>query len=382
MKKEKEIKENKLIPIILLFLIICANGFADSSSDSLQDARELEKQGKNAQASLLYQEWFKGNQNHSDFFQVLLHFSDVEESPFTILSIYALYLDVLKDGRQKHLLEQRIALLYELLGEFDRALSYYKAAYGDIHMWENDRALLDPAKLLLAQGLYTQAEDWLIIVKPVLKEDDVYAEMAFLMTKIYILSHQEEKAIRLLLKIKAKFRNSHILPQSLLELIELYCEKGAAADAQSVFNELETRFAHSPEHELAAMVIGPPAAAAPLIDFYPLPYRYLSDPQADTQLHTEVPEQTQNRPESVETAQEKKPYLVCVGSFRVRENARQRQSELKSKGISAQLCEKTVKNQLYYRVVLENDYTYDQGRQMIDTLKGLGYGESFLIKNQ
>ncbi len=382
MKKEKEIKKNKLVPIILLFLLLCANAFADSSSAALQDAKELEKEGKYAQASLLYQEWFKLNKNHPDFFMVLLHFSDIEEDPFTILSVYESYLGNFKDDRQKHLLEQRMALLYELLGDFDSALSYYRSAYGDIHMWENDRALLDPAKLLLAQGLYTQAEDWLFNVRSVLRDNDVYAEVVFLMTKIYIISQQKEKAILLLQKLTAKFKNSPIISQSLLELIELYLEKGDTTDAQSAFSELETRYARSPEHELAIVLLTPTADPAPLIDFYPLPYRFLAHKQPDAEVHTESPGPCVKNHEDVSGTQVKNLYSVCVGSFSVLDNARQRQSELKSKGIASRISQKLIKDRVFYRVVVEDDYTYEQGQNMIETLKGLGYLESFLIKEK
>jgi cell division protein FtsN len=259
-------------------------------------------------------------------------------------------------------------------------LVYYRSAYSDVSMWENNSALLDPAKLLLAQGRYDQAQDWIFTVKPALKDDEVYAEAVFLMTRIYIISQQKEKAVQLLLKLKSKFRNSQMIPKCLLELMELYLEKGDTKDAEAAFTELDTQYGRTPEHELARNLQQPEADYSPLIDFYPLPYRFLGNTQPEIEIHADVSPQNEKQPASVSSTQGENPYHVCVGSFRVFENARQRQDELKSKGINSQISQKLIKNQTYYRVSVENSYNYEQAQHMIDTLKGLGYGESFIVK--
>jgi len=355
--------------------LLAVYAYTDSSVINLKDAQELEKAGKLAQASLLYQEWFKANTGNPNFYQLLLHFGEIEENPFTILSVYEQYLSVIKDRASKHRLEQRIALLYELLGDLDQAFDYYKLAFADLSMWKNNPVLLNPAKLLLAQGLYGRAQDWLYTVKPVLTDNEVYADTAFLMTKIYIISQQKDKAIGLLLKMETKFRGSPIIPKCLLELIELYLGKGDKTSARSVFETLKTDYSTSPEYELAKRLLHPADTSTAAIDFYPLPYRFLGN-------NTITAAKNNKQPEAQEQKQDKLPYIVCVGSFRVLKNADLRIGELAERGIQSHIMEKRIKDTTYFRVVVKNTYTYKQAQDITKQLHAMGYKGSFITKDE
>jgi len=379
LKKERKIKENRILIIIFILFFPLFSTFGDAVSINLQNALELEKQGKTAQASLIYQEWLKNNSTHPEFYKVLYHFSAIEENPLTILSVLQKYSQFIKNQQQKHLIEKHIALIYELLGDIDHAIYYYKLAFTDLAAWKNDTSLLYPAKLLVAKGLYEQAKEWLYTISGFLLDDISYAEALFLTAKINILLQHKEKALKILLHIKSRFQKSDILAKCLLALIEFYLEQGEKAEAQAIFSELEKDFAHTPEYVLADLIVNGAKNKKILIDFYPLPYRYLETTQLGEESHSAISVQKE-----AETIPDKTPvqdkYHICVGSYQVYKNANIQLQELSDKGLKAEIIEKEIKGKRYFRVVIKHGYNYEQAQNFIIQLKNSGFKESFLIK--
>jgi tetratricopeptide (TPR) repeat protein len=380
LKKERNIKRNKLVISIFIFILPLFSVFSDGITISLEKAHELEKQGKSAQASLIYQEWLKQNTNHPELYQVLCHFSEIEENPLTVLSVLQKYRQFIKNQKQQHLIEKQIALMHEMLCDVEQAIYYYKLAFSDLKLWANDIILLNPAKLLISQGLYEQAKEWLYKISDFLKDDLPYAEALFLTAKLNILLQNQELALKILLHMKSKYQKTGIYAKCLLALIELYLEQGKKSEAQAIFFELQKYCTHAPEFVLADLILNETKNKKPIIDFYPLPYRYLKPIQVIDKSHATTSENNQKE-NTPNTSSSQNEYFICIGSFTIHENARILLENLSDKRLDAEIMKKTIKDKEYFRVVLAHKYTYTQALEIVNQLKKLGFKESFLIKD-
>ena len=165
----------------------------------------------------------------------------------------------------------------------------------------------------------------------------------------------------------------------MLALIEFYLALGKKTEASALHDELRKKYNRSPEYILADLLLDSAKDKKIIIDFYPLPYRYLGAVRPAEKPHVGTstqPAETRD-PSPAPVGNE---YSICVGSFRVYENADARLQELTAKGIKTRITEKQIKGKQYFRVVIVGEYSYTQAKEFISRLSHLGFTESFLIK--
>lgn len=371
----------------LFLLILFLTPLILQGEPSLEEAQSLEEQGKAAAALTAYRQWLKANTSSPQYGEVVLHASALEPDPNRLLEFLKSSLDqIKKQGESSDPLPAeagkialRLSLLQELLGNIEAAWRGYESSTVALPQYK-----LNLAALLVEQGKLEKALEVLDGIAPAIalsggKEGvsanrDIIIRSRILKARILTLQNKIAPAERTLRELLALRIKSDYLAEALLALFELLINEKRRSDGAEVLEELRLKFPRSPEYILAQAIWENRVDAVVVFAFSPL--RLLHSTLGSGSLTDTAEEKKAPLPGPVSS--EEQLVLVQVGSFRMKENAEYLASDLQGLGFAACIVDFKLKDNLYYRVVVDPPRVVEEAQKVLMHLKDAGF-EGFLL---
>jgi len=336
---------------ILLFIILTFCSTFQIFSN-IEDARTAYKNGNSRESLNLYNQWLNRNPDSNDFYKVLIEISKNKGDIFLITEILEQHIDNVFDINNKKLLFVKIAQLYELTSNLNKAQLYYQKA-SLIFLDNIDyKLLLKSAELLLLQGDYFKAESQLkeVLINNTEKNISIHANILYVALSIINSDNINDYS----------FLSSED-PQSLYIAYLITKLNPELETTINLKNKIIKEFKASPE----AALIQKKILEIPNI----LISLGLLNNSSDIDSNIIIKDTSV----SIETH----PYMIQAGSFRDEENAHYLKLDLKESGFDAIVEEQLINNINYYKVILYL-LTEDNINQTMKELKKKGF-EGFPI---
>ncbi len=130
-------------------------------SADIKDARESYKKGDTPGALVQYSDWLRSNKDSDEFISVLFEVSELKGHINDICGVLETQIKFVKPGKQKVLLYERLAQLYELTSNLSLAQAgYQNAALASLNSVDY-KSLLQSSLLLIMEGKMLLAESQL-----------------------------------------------------------------------------------------------------------------------------------------------------------------------------------------------------------------------------
>ncbi len=315
-----------LVVILSLFVMF-------SLSADIRDARESYRNGDTDGALLQYDDWLNSHIDSDEFNSVLFEVSGLKGDINNICRLLETQIKFVKPGRQKVLLYERLAQLYELGSNLQKAqLGYQNAALASLDSVDY-KSLLQSALLLIMEGKMMLAESQLKEI--IANSSDI---------QISTLANQYYVILKILNSLpKQKLISIDESPES---LYLAYLVAKANDDLQTAANlkeQITDKFPLSPNSKL---ITGKIDALPNIITSFDL-------------LKTELTETANKVPDNTQIHAD---FIIQVGSFKDPENAHFLALDIKKYNFLPVVEEQTINSTKYYKVLL---YFEDEGSMVI-----------------
>ena len=243
-KKQKKLLTSRL-RIKFIYVIVILTLFDTSLfANPLEDASQMERDGKQVAAINLYRQWLSSNLTDPKFTEILMYTVSVEPSVDKSLKDLIKYEEYIHiEKKQSYYL--RIAQLYELIFNINKASIYYKKAS------HNKNGILNvPIFLKHLQMNYQLGEipDIRIINDILLSNIDREYHVNALIFKSEIFKYNNDYNSALTILKESEYKN--IYPEIMLALRDLYLWNNDFNSAKKIIQEAERIFPDSIEYKI------------------------------------------------------------------------------------------------------------------------------------
>jgi len=289
----------------------------------LRDARESYSSGDISTALIQYNDWFDLNKNSDDFISVLFEVSGLKGNINDICRLLETQIKFVKPGREKILLYESLAQLYDLGSNLHKAqLAYQNAALASLDSVDY-KNLLQSSLILIMEGKILLAESQL---KEVI-ENSSDIQIATLANQYYVI-----------LKILNSLPQQELIsiddsPESLYLAYLLAKVNDNLETAANLKDKIIEKFPLSPNSKL---ITGKIDALPNIIASFGL----LKSDSSGTSLKGQ------------DNLQMHADFIIQAGSFKDPENAHFLALDIKKYNVSPVVEEQTVNSINYYKVLL------------------------------
>ncbi|MBA7675405.1 hypothetical protein ES703_83638 [subsurface metagenome] len=252
--------------------------------------------------------------------------------------------------------------------------------------------------MLYAQGRFEEAEAKLKLVLSRPIDLELSAKARHILARVYTATGRKQDAETIYLLLVEAFSEHGSAPVYFLSYFEFLIGEDRRREAEKLLQNLEIRFADSPEYTLARQIWQNSDDEA--ISFAPSPRRLLailseaSSFRPEKMLWLEAPtedsavagaEAASLPPEPGDEAQAveapEQEIRIQTGAFRVVENAQYMVRDLKQRGFKAQTVEKLIRGTKYFRVVIGPVESMEEAQSILIRLKDSGFEGMLLFED-
>ena len=216
--------------------------------------------------------------------------------------------------------------------------------------------------------MFEKSREALNIINKYSKNEEIIAKAGILLSSLYLVSEEWEKAEKNYLLLIKKYKSTKIYPVILLSYLEFLNFSGKEEEIKKIINIFVEYFPFSPEYFLALEITH--LSEIDRISYYPNPSFFISYTGKDNYPDNDEKTKEQNKPDTV---------YIQTGSFIVRENAEDMIVELLKNKFKGIIVEKEINKKIYFRVLVKIDSPEpDIINNYILQLKEAGF-EGFLV---
>lgn len=350
---------------ILLFLTIYQGYTQDTD---LEKAKTYEQEKNIDDALTLYKAWLINHPGDDDFINNLKHVIQLEDNSKELVTFLNLIDTICQKRNEKLLIAQSLAHFEELFGNLTKARKYYLYLFNNSSGEHRFLSLLSAAQIFFQQGMFEKSREALNIINKYSKNEEIIAKAGILLSSLYLVSEEWEKAEKNYLLLIKKYKSTKIYPVILLSYLEFLNFSGKEEEIKKIINIFDEYFPFSPEYFLALEITH--LSEIDRISYYPNPSFFISYTGKDNYPDNDEKTKEQNKPDTV---------YIQTGSFIVRENAEDMIVELLKNKFKGIIVEKEINKKIYFRVLVKIDSPEpDIINNYILQLKEAGF-EGFLV---
>ncbi len=357
-------------PVLFFSLYFFPGSITLAYSEETQTSSELQRNDSSlsvpeSNSLEAHKEWLRKNTEHNNYYTVLEKTITLFTNIDNVISFLKEQIQYLKTNSQRFQILHILGQYEKLSGDFESAQRHYQLASSFDKGVLGLKALFSSAYLLFQMGELDRCENQIkkILSNEEQLDNNTIKQTWLLYSNVLASKNKTVKAKQICDMVYKKYEDS-LSSQEVYILYSVSKNVGLNEIEKKTSDIIRKKYPQSPEYSL---VYGGP------VEELVWPRFYLT-PEKATTKETQVQTESYN---GEKEDQNNEFVMIQIGSFTVIDNAKTMVSTLEKKGFSAVIKEKTVRQTIYYTVVLPK-IPKGKSQEFLIKLKDKGI-EGFLI---